>query len=163
VIGLPAWVAGRHPRRTFLRAATLVLAAIVVFRWVLIPVRGAGISMTPTIADGELVLVNRLAYRLRSPRRADIVAVRLAGRSIVYVKRVIALPGERLRIEAGIVHVNDRPLDEPYVQRRWPWSYDTVDLGPGEYFVVGDNRGMPMDLHELGRVREERLIGVVVY
>jgi signal peptidase I len=103
VIGLPAWVAGRRPRRTFLRAAVLVLAAVVVFRWVLIPVRGAGISMTPTIADGQLVLVNRLAYRLRSPRRADIVAVRLAGRSIVYVKRVIALPGERLRIRAGIV------------------------------------------------------------
>jgi signal peptidase I len=163
VTPLPVWVAGRKPARTLVRAVALVVVAFACFQWILVPVRGIGISMSPTIADGELVFVNALAYRFRSPRRGDIVAVRLAGRSVVYVKRVVGLPGERLRIDAGVVHVDERPLDEPYVRFRMPWSLDAVELAPDQYFVMGDNRGMPLALHDLGRVGGERLIGVVVF
>ncbi len=146
-----------------MRAVVTITLALVFVRWILVPVRGVGISMSPTMGDGELVFVNALAYRVRAPRRGDIVAVRLAGRSVVYVKRVVGLPGERLKIDHGIVHVDDRPLDEPYVRFRLPWSLDPVALAPGQYFVVGDNRGMPMALHDLGRVQRERLMGVVVF
>src|SRR5690606_25680995 len=106
--------AGSNPRRTLIRAGLLVAAAYVAFGHVLMPVRGSGISMAPTIEHGQLIFINRLAYRLREPRRGDIVAVRMAGPSVVYVKRLLGLPGERIRIDAGKVSINGEPLAEPY-------------------------------------------------
>ena len=61
---------------------------------------------------------------------------------MLFVKRIIGLPGERVRIEAGIVHVDERPLDEPYVVHRAAWVMSEKKLGEREYFVAGDNRGM---------------------
>lgn len=160
---LPPWIAGANPRRTAIRAAILVAAAYVVFGYILMPVRGVGVSMTPTIESGDLIFINRLAYWFRKPRRGDVVAVRMAGRSVVYVKRVIALPGERLKIDGGYVSVNGSMFEEPYVRKRRDWSMQEVTLGPDDYFVVGDNRTMRMDLHEMGAVSRARLIGPLAF
>lgn len=160
---LPRWIAGASPRRTAVRAAILVAAAYITFAYVLLPVRGAGISMAPTIESGDLIFINRLTYRFRAPRRGDIVAVRMAGRSVVYVKRLLALPGERLTIEAGVIVINGQSIEEPYARRRDDWMLDEVTLGPDEYFVVGDNRTMPMALHDMGTVPRDRLIGAVAF
>lgn len=156
---LPRWVAGANPRRTAVRVGVLVMAAYVTFTYVLLPVRGVGVSMQPTIADGDLVFINLLSYRLRPPRRGEIVAVRLAGRSVVYVKRLVGLPGDRVAIDAGTLWVNEEEMPEPYVRHRIAWQLDTVTLGPDDYFVVGDNRGMPMAQHEMGTTSRQRLIG----
>ena len=154
---------GADPRRTALRSAVLVAAAALLFGVVLLPVRGEGPSMQPTIDDGEFLLVSRLAYRWREPQRGDIVAVELAGRRAVYVKRIISLPGERLSFSHGLVTIDGSLLDEPYVEHRLPWASEEVQLAPDQYFVVGDNRGMPMELHALGAVRRSRLVGPVVW
>lgn len=146
-----------------LRIAVLVLISFVVFRWVLLPVRAEGISMEPTYRSGSFRLVNRLAYSTSPPDRGDIVAIRLAGTRVVYVKRVIGLPGERLAILDGQVTIDGVPLDEPYVRSRHPWSYPEVVIGPDEYFVVGDNRGMNLRDHALGRVDASRIVGRVVF
>jgi signal peptidase I len=123
------------------------------------PVRGVGISMEPTIESGDLIFINRLAYRFREPRRGDIIAVRLAGSSVVYVKRLIALPGERLKIEAGTVSIDGVYLNEPYARKRDDWWLPEVMLGPDDYFVVGDNRSMRMENHEMGTAPLARLVG----
>jgi signal peptidase I len=160
---LPSWVAGSHPARTLRRIALLVVVCYVVFGHVLMPVRGVGISMRPTIEEGDLLFINRLAYAFRSPARGDIVAVRVAGRSVVYVKRLLGLPGDRVAFIDGTLHVNGVPLDEPYVVERAPWQLDEVVLGADEYFVVGDNRGMPMAQHEFGTTSRARLIGPTLF
>ena len=162
----PAWqryLVGRHPLRTLRRIALVVVSAVLVFTYVLMPVRGVGVSMDPTIRPGEFVLVNRLTYRLRAPARGDIVAVRLAGRRAVYVKRLVALPGERLAIRGGQMIVNGTRLDEPYVVHRDAWQLPETPLGEDEYFVVGDNRGMPMALHDMGTTSHARLLGTVIF
>lgn len=140
-----------------------MLVSVVLFKWVLLPVRAEGISMQPTFQSGSFRLVNRLAFAARSPARGDIVAIRLAGTRVVYVKRVIGLPGERLGIVGGRVHVDGRPLDEPYVRHRRAWDFDEVTIGADEYFVVGDNRGMDLRDHVLGRVDAARIIGRVIF
>jgi signal peptidase I len=155
----PRWLAGANPRRTAVRAGLLVVAAYVTFTYVLLPVRGVGISMQPTIDEGDLIFVNMLAYRFREPRRGDIVAVRIAGRSIVYVKRIVALPGDEFAFVDGLLHVNDVAVDEPYVVNRSPWNLGPVTLETDQYFVVGDNRGMRIDQHDMGTVGRDRLIG----
>jgi signal peptidase I len=155
---------GRRPARTLARALALVITSVVVFGWILLPVRAEGISMQPTFEPGSLHVLNRLAYWRRHPARGDIVGIRLAGPHVVLVKRVIGLPGERVRITDGQVFVDGRPLEEPYVKRRnRSWTMAETKLGPDDYFVVGDNREMPMASHELGIARRERLVGKLVF
>jgi len=155
---------GTNPRRTLVRAAVLVLASVVLFGWVLLPLRAQGISMQPTYEPGGLHLVNRLAYVFREPARGDIVAIRLAGRRVVYVKRIVGVPGERIRFAAGRVYADGRPLDEPYVRhRRVSWELPETTLGADEYFVVGDNRGMAIEDHDLGKTRRGRIVGKILF
>jgi signal peptidase I len=152
-------VFGRNPRRTLVRIAVLGAVSFVVFGFLLTPIRVRGISMEPTYHDGTLNLVNRLAFRFRSPARGDIIAIRLAGPSVLYVKRIIGLPTERVAIVNGIVQINGAPLIEPYVHNRQPWNVPEVTVGPREYFVIGDNRGMRASDHDFGRVDARRILG----
>jgi len=153
---------GANPRRTLARAAALVVAAYVVFGYLLLPVRGQGLSMWPTLRDGQFVLVNRLAYLNGQPRRGDVVALTLAGRRVVYIKRIVGMPGERVSITRGTVLVNGAALDEPYVRERLPWQVEEVALTASEYLVIGDNRGMSARNHDFGRAQRERVLGRVI-
>jgi signal peptidase I len=91
------------------------------------------------------------------------VAIRLAGPSLVIVKRVVGLPGERVAFVGGVVQINGVPLDEPYVRSRRPWDRAEVTMGAHEYFVVGDNRGMSQGNHKFGAVDEQRILGRVLF
>jgi signal peptidase I len=154
---------GPSPRRALLRAALLAAGLLLLSRVAFMPLRAFGESMEPTYHQGQWLLVNRLAYRYRGPERGEVVAIRLAGGRAALVKRIVGLPGERLRVDAGTVLVDDRPLNEPYVRLRQPWQVDEVHLADDEYFVIGDNRGMPADAHDFGRTSRDRLLGPLMY
>jgi signal peptidase I len=154
---------GSNPRRTLVRVVVLAVVSFVAFRWVLIPIRAEGISMLPTYRSGSLNLVNRLAFTYRPPSRGDIVAIRLAGPHVVFIKRIIGLPGERLKIVHGQVFINGVPLEEPYVHDRQPWDVPEVTIPPRDYFVIGDNRQMRAADHSFGRADVSRIIGRVVF
>ena len=156
-------IAGRHPRRTAVRVLVIIVGAYIVFGYVLLPIRGVGISMEPTIVQGDLIFVNQVAYRFRAPARGDIVAVRIAGRSVVYVKRLLALPGDRVAFVDGVLWRNGDPVDEPYVSRRAGWQLDEVTLGADDYFVVGDNRGMDDGAARDGHRDAQPLIGPRIF
>lgn len=153
---------GSSPARTLLRAGVLAASLLAVSQFVLSPVRAVGISMMPTYFDGQFLLLNRLAFLYSTPRRGDIVAIRLAGDMAVLVKRVVGLPGERVQIVEGVVLVDDRPLDEPYVLHRIKWQVPEVTLGADEYYVVGDNRSMASDNHDFGVARLATVAGRVL-
>jgi signal peptidase I len=154
---------GRDPRRTAVRVVVLVAVSFAIFKWVLIPIRAEGISMQPSYESGTLHFVNRLAFAAHGPRRGDVIAIELAGSHVLYVKRVIGLPGERIEIVEGQVYVNGEPLVEPYVQKRKPWEYEEVTLTSREYFLIGDNRSMLAKDHAFGRVDVSRIVGKVVF
>jgi len=156
-------VFGSDPRRTSVRIVVLGTLSFIIFKWVLIPLRAEGISMEPTYQSGSLHLVNRLAYRYRKPARGDIVGIKLAGPHVLYVKRIIGLPGEHLAIERGQVYVNGAPLSEPYVKNRRDWDVAEVTLTAREYYVIGDNRGMRAADHDFGRVDVSRILGRVIF
>ena len=156
-------VFGSDPRRTAVRVLVLATLSFIIFKWVLIPIRAEGISMEPTYQSGSLHLANRLAYRYRNPARGDIVAIKLAGPHVLYVKRIIGLPGEHLSIERGQVYINGAPLTEPYVKNRRGWDKPEVALTAREYFVIGDNRGMRATDHDFGRVDVSRILGKGIF
>jgi signal peptidase I len=159
----PGWLqrvlVGRHPKRTLLRAGITAIVLVCVFRFAFLPVRVMGGSMEPTYRNGGVNLINRLAFIFREPRRGDVVSVRTTGFSHQYLKRIIGLPGETLSIRQGVVAINGQSLPEPYVVYRDAWNYGPIQLGPTEYFVVGDNRGMRMEDHTVGVTQRRKLVG----
>jgi signal peptidase I len=166
----PHWLqvitVGSSPRKTFLRIAILIPVCYVLFHFVLLPVRVDGISIQPTYKDRSFNLVNRLAYFRHEPRRGDVVSVRAyAGYHLMLMKRIIGLPGETVAFDHGCVLINGQPLDEPYENREdWAsnWTLPPEKLGPGQYFIVGDNRTMPPQDHVFGRVDRNRIVGKVL-
>jgi signal peptidase I len=156
---------GRNPKTTLIRAAVLAVLCVVVFRWMLLPVRIQGISMTPTYADHSFHFVNRLAYLWSQPKRGDVVGIRLtppqglSAPHIMYFKRIVGLPGETISFVEGRAHVNGQTLDEPYEKGSCDWNTDAVTLGADEYFVVGDNRSMAKEEHVFGRAERSRIVG----
>jgi len=150
---------GRNPKVTLARAATLAATCFIVFKFILLPIRVEGISMSPNYKDRSVNFVDRLAYLWHEPRRGDVVAIRLAGVHVMYLKRIIGLPGETVAFTNGRVLINDQPLDEPYEKTACDWNLPPKKLGPDEYFVVGDNRTMPWEDHMFGKVERARIVG----
>lgn len=126
-----------------------------------------GSSMVPGIRDGDRILVDHLSYVLGDVRRGDVVVLRCPiDPSLDYIKRVIALPGDEVRIEGEDVFVNGERIEEPYIagedgaasDRRLPLC-ERVERD--HYFVLGDNREHSSDSREFGQVSRELLRGRV--
>jgi signal peptidase I len=86
----------------------------------------------------------------------------MAGIHEMYMKRIIGLPGETVAFVDGRVLINGEVLDEPYEKTACDWNRDPVKLGATEYFVVGDNRTMPIELHTFGKVERNRIVGKAI-
>jgi signal peptidase I len=104
-------------------------------------------SMYPTVHSNDRVLVDKLSYRFRDIRRQDIVVFRLEGEKYDLLKRVIGLPGDRIRVADGKVYINDEPLDEPYLAEAPTYLYEEVAVPEGHIFLLGDNRNRSNDSH----------------
>ena len=126
--------------------------------------RVEGLSMAPTLADQDRLIVNKLAYRIGEPRRSDIVMLFYPlNPDKSFVKRVIAEEGDTVRIVDGKVYVNEVPLNDDYVPQEYR-SHD--DWGPqvipeGYYFVMGDHRNNSSDSRTWGFVPKRYIIGKV--
>jgi signal peptidase I len=163
----PSWLQrvliGRNPKRTLVRSVILVVVSMVVFKFVLQPIRVEGGSMLPTYKDRGIHFVYRLAYLFHGPRRGDVVAIRLlAGGHVMFMKRVVGLPGETVAFHRGRLYINGKPLDEPYLTLRGNWDHEPEQVGPDQYYVVGDNRDMPWAYHEKGRPTRDLIVGKVI-
>ena len=145
-----------------------VLMAVVLFlllNAVTSRVRVYNISMQPTLYEGNLLVVNKFAYKLGTPKRGDIVIFHYQGTPKEdYIKRVIGLPGDTVNISNGVVQVNGQTLTEPYIAAL-PKYTGTWMVPEGELFVLGDNRNLSSDSHEWGFVKQEWIVGkaVLVY
>ncbi len=156
-------VAGRDPRRTMLRAALVGLVALLVFGLVWRPALVDGESMAPTVRDRSLRFVSLLRYARRDPQPGDIVAVRMAGRRVMYLKRVLATGGDRIAFSNGVVRVNGTVRAEPYVRFQGNWTFEEMTLAKDEFFVAGDNRALAPPAHVAGAVRRDRIAGGLLY
>ena len=157
-------IVGRNPKLTLIRIAVLVVVCLVAFKYWLLPIRVDGPSMMPTYRAGGVNFVNRLAYLRHEPRRGDVVAVRYSGRSIMLMKRIVALPGETIEFVDGRIVINGRFLNEPYLKYECDWTVrpPRFQLGDDEFYVVGDNRSMPFEDHMQGAARRERIVGKIL-
>ena len=130
------------------------------------PVKVEGTSMMPTLEDQERVFINKFVYRLEAIHQGDVVVFRYPrDPSKSYIKRVIAVPGDQVRIEDGLVYVNNRRLSEEYVPQMYEdvRSYSETVVPPHSYFVLGDHRNLSNDSRDFGPVDESYIYGKAVF
>ncbi len=131
----------------------IILVVVVIVRtYFITPVIVNGTSMVPTLDGGELMILNKMS----DVERFDVVVVDIKSEDII--KRVIAMPGETISCENGIVYVNDRRQDEEY-SKGITTDFERIVLGDDEYFVMGDNREGSLDSRKLGPVKNSQIKG----
>ena len=150
-------------------AEVVVLAVILYFAisFAVQAVHVEGISMFATLDDNDYLIANKIDYRLHPPQRGDIIILRPPTNSSTdFIKRIIGLPGERVLIRSGVVYINGRRLDEPYLPEAWTVDANWPDnsptgqvLGPDQYFVMGDNRNRSQDSRFFGPISRDRIDG----
>jgi len=162
----------REKKDSFRRALveilqTLLLAVLLYFAIdaVFARVRVVNISMQPTFFEGNVLLVNKLAYKLGRMHTGDVVIFHNPNDLTEdYIKRLIGKPGDTVRVDGGVVYVNENPLFEPYIATP-PYYTGEWTVPEGSVFVLGDNRNQSTDSHIWGYVPLEDLVGkaLVVY
>lgn len=129
----------------------------------------AGVSMEPTLMEGQVVIVNKIEYYLKSPRRNDVIVYKQSNREHSYyeIKRVIGLPGETVKIKNGIIYINDEVLKEKVKTETIEnagLAEEGIKLDDNEYFVLGDNRNDSEDSRfaSVGNVLKNEILGKAV-
>lgn len=150
-----------------LRTVFVVLFfAIIIRAFVFQPFVVEGSSMVPTFHDRDYLIVNKFEYRFEKPHRGEVIVFQSPTiPNTNFIKRIIGLPGEVVKIDKGVVSVNGKVLDEPYI------NHDNSDggglqpvtierfLNQDEYWVMGDNRNHSSDSREWGPLKKSAIIG----
>ncbi len=141
-------------------------ASIFIILFLYQPVRVEGTSMLPRLEDRDRLFINKFVYHFEAIERGDIVVFHYPrDPEKSYIKRVIALPGDRIRIDHGQVWVNGRPLRENYVpeQYRDTRSMPEMVVPEDSYFMMGDHRSISSDSREFGPVERSLIYGKAVF
>ncbi|MEZ4870432.1 MAG: signal peptidase I [Caldilineaceae bacterium] len=120
-----------------------------------------GRSMEPNLYERQRLIIDKFTYYFRTPHRNDIIVIKRPDMEELLVKRIVGLPGERIKIQAGIVYINGSPLPEPFPHGSFPQNMEERTLGALQYFVLGDNRGNSNDSRSFGPIMRDDIQGRV--
>jgi signal peptidase I len=149
-----------------IRVAVISLAIILPVRYFLIqPFYVKGASMEPNFFDHEYLIIDEISYRFNEPERGDIIVFKYPKDNKQYfIKRIIGLPGEHVRIDNDGVYINDIKLSENYLDSGTETllplrGYGDVVLAQDEYFLLGDNRSQSLDSRVFGPITKNLIVG----
>lgn len=122
-------------------------------------------SMEPTLLINDKLIIEKVSYHFRDPERGDVVvfspteALQKQNFKEAFIKRIIGLPGDTVKVRQGTVYVNDQPLRENYIKQKPDYTFGPVIVPEGQYLVLGDNRNNSYDSHYWGFVPKDNIIG----
>jgi signal peptidase I len=164
------WASWRGAGRGVLDFAKTLVIAFVLAQLVMVSVAQAfqveQYSMEPTLLPHDRVLVNKFIYRLREPQRGDVIVLHYPrDPSRNYIKRIVALPGDRVEIRNGHLYINNNSIEELYINGQPSGDYGPEVVPEGSYFVLGDNRNNSEDSRAFGFLKREQVVGraILIY
>lgn len=140
-----------------------------IYLFVAQPHKVSGSSMFPNFHDGDYIITDKVSYRFGDPKRGDVVVFKNPkDDSQEFIKRIMAVPGDKIRVEDGRLYLNDKLINEPYLKSTVvtnPGAYmqegQDVTVTPGHFITIGDNRPNSSDSREWGLVIKDKIIGRV--
>lgn len=122
----------------------------------------SGASMSPNFSSGNYLIIDEITYRFNDPKRGDVIVFRYPNDlSTFYIKRIIGLPGDQVKIESGDIFINEQKIKEPYLNENNQTLGDVnLTLEDNRYFVMGDNRYHSFDSRSWGSLAGENIIGL---
>ncbi len=144
--------------REIVETALLTAIIFLVVNAVIGRFRIESVSMQPNLYEGEYVIVDKISYTLSTPQRGDIIVFEKTGQPDL-IKRVIGLPGDTVEVRNQQVFVNGVALKEPYIANPPNYAFGPVQVEPGRYFVLGDNRSNSSDSHVWGTIPADTIVG----
>lgn len=154
--------------KTFLKITLFVffvlLFALVLTNYLFSRTVVDGVSMEPTLKGGDSIIIDKLSYNIGKPKRYDVICFKSYSKKDVLIKRIIGLPNETIKIEDGIIYINDKEIrDKTGLEQieNAGIAKNGITLGEDEYFVIGDNRSQSIDSRfpEVGNVSLDDIIG----
>lgn len=144
----------------------IIILVVLIRTFIVTPAQVDGSSMKPTLNDNNLVILNKLDYRLNDIKRFDVVVVDIKTEKII--KRVIGLPGDTVSYKNKTLYINGKKAEENFTHTNDTRDFKLGDIGyqkiPGDkYFVVGDNRNNSMDSRIIGLVDKDQILGSVSF
>lgn len=137
----------------------IIIGVIVLIRsFIITPVRVEGSSMKKTLENGDILLL----YKLGSIKRFDIVVLDEEYDDEIIIKRIIGLPGDNVEINNGKIYVNGEAIEDEYGYGETS-DCDKIELDDDEYFILGDNRLISKDSRYFGPIKEDEIIGKIVF
>jgi len=146
---------------------TISIALIIAFlvrQFLFQPYRVQMGSMLPTLHESDLIIVNKLVFRMQKPNRGDVVVFHPPNNGeIYYIKRIIGLPGETIEVKEGNVFINGEQIKEDaYLNIETPGIYGAKKLLENEFFVMGDHRNNSLDSREFGPIKISSISGKAI-
>lgn len=146
--------------------ALSILAGYLVTEYAIEKTTVSGDSMNSTLEDGEVILINKLAYKLSTPKRFDVIVFMQKDKEHAYynIKRIVGLPGEKVAIKDGCVYINGDKISEKVIVEAINnpgLASETITLKDDEYFVLGDNRNQSEDSRfaNISMIKTDEIIG----
>lgn len=138
-----------------------------IYLFVAQPHKVSGNSMVPTFHNGDYILTDKISYKIGSPKRGDVIVLKNPqNASQDFIKRILAVPGDTIKIEDSAVFINGQKLDEPYLPEGvitrsadFLKEGEVIRAGPNQYYVLGDNREHSSDSRAWGPIGREEIIG----
>ncbi len=140
----------------------IIVVVIVLLKiYVISPIRVNGTSMDPTLKNGDIMILNKIGYRITKIKRFDIVVIKYKDELLI--KRVIGLPGEKIKYVNNTLYVNGKKLDEEF-DKTYTYNFSLKEIGSttvpdDSYFVLGDNREVSKDSRSIGFIDREDIVG----
>jgi len=152
-----------HLIRELIETIALTLLIFLVIRFAAQSFRVDGESMEPGLHTDEFVIVDKMSYLFQSPQRGDVIVFHYPlDTSKDFIKRIIGLPGDTIRITGSSVIVDGQTLHEPYISLPFNFENKTLKLGLDQFFVMGDNRDNSLDSRSWGPLGRSYIIGKAV-